>query len=115
MAKALMIQGTGSGVGKSLIVAGMGIFRDKGIAVASFKAQNMALNSFITVEGGEGKRNTLRGKRRFYGCRQINNADAGSAAGKTRKTIRDGEEHYHEASLVVDAAFAGFLCGQRMG
>ncbi|MBI3592087.1 MAG: cobyric acid synthase [Nitrospirae bacterium] len=54
MAKALMIQGTGSGAGKSLVAAAMcRIFRDSGIDVAPFKAQNMALNSYITAEGGE--------------------------------------------------------------
>ena len=54
VAKAVMIQGTGSGAGKSLIAAALcRIFSDKGLRVAPFKAQNMALNSFITHEGGE--------------------------------------------------------------
>ena len=54
MAKAVMIQGTGSGAGKSLIAAALcRIFSDKGLRVAPFKAQNMALNSFITASGGE--------------------------------------------------------------
>ncbi len=54
MAKALMIQGTGSGVGKSLICTALcKIMRDMGVKVAPFKAQNMALNSYITLDGGE--------------------------------------------------------------
>ncbi|MDI6744017.1 MAG: cobyric acid synthase [Thermodesulfovibrionales bacterium] len=54
MAKSLMIQGTGSGAGKSLLAAALcRIFKDGGIDTAPFKAQNMALNSYITLEGGE--------------------------------------------------------------
>jgi adenosylcobyric acid synthase len=52
--KAFAILGTGSDVGKSLVVAGIcRLLSRKGIRVAPFKAQNMALNSFVTLDGGE--------------------------------------------------------------
>ena len=54
MAKKIMIQGTMSNAGKSLICAGLcRIFRQDGYKAAPFKSQNMALNSFITEEGLE--------------------------------------------------------------
>lgn len=54
MAKAIMIQGTMSNAGKSLIAAALcRIFRQDGYSSAPFKSQNMALNSYITSDGLE--------------------------------------------------------------
>jgi adenosylcobyric acid synthase len=54
MGKSIMIQGTGSSVGKSLLTAGLlRVLYEDGYNVAPFKSQNMALNSFITKEGLE--------------------------------------------------------------
>ena len=54
MARALMIQGAGSDVGKSLIVAGLvRAATRRGLRVLPFKPQNMSNNAAVTVDGGE--------------------------------------------------------------
>ncbi len=54
MSRALMIQGTGSNVGKSMLVAGLArAARARGLSVAPFKPQNMSNNAAVTPDGGE--------------------------------------------------------------
>ncbi|MDQ7069430.1 MAG: cobyric acid synthase [Rhodobacterales bacterium] len=54
MARAIMIQGTGSNIGKSMLVAGLArAFVRRGFRVAPFKPQNMSNNAAVTVDGGE--------------------------------------------------------------
>src|SRR5205823_5361656 len=54
VARALMIQGTASHVGKSVLAAAFGRWlRERGLRVTPFKAQNMSLNSYVTLRGEE--------------------------------------------------------------
>lgn len=120
MSKALMIQGTASHVGKSVLVAALcRILEQEGIKVAPFKAQNMALNSFITQDGGEmGMAQVMQARAARVEPRvEMNpillkpNSDVGSQVivmGKVRGNMTVQEYHgfQPEAKEVVKEAFA---------
>lgn len=118
-ARALMIQGTGSGVGKSLIAAAFcRIFADDGLSVAPFKAQNMALNSAITAEGAEiGRAQALQAEAaRIAPTADMNPVllktagESGSQViihGKVHATMQ-AREYYAEKNLAWNAVTASY-------
>jgi adenosylcobyric acid synthase len=111
-AKTLMIQGTTSSAGKSIIVAALcRIFHQDGYSVAPFKAQNMALNSYVTREGGEiGRAQVVQAEAAGIEPTVDMNpvllkpmADTGSQVivlGKVARTITAGEYYQYAASLL---------------
>jgi adenosylcobyric acid synthase len=97
-ARALLVLGTGSHVGKSLVTAGLcRILANQGYSVAPFKAQNMALNSGVTPDGGEiGRAQMLQARAaRCQPSRAMNPVLLKPVRGKGSQVILEGKPLRH--------------------
>lgn len=118
MSRAIMIQGTMSGVGKSLLAAALcRIFRQDGYCTAPFKSQNMALNSYITPDGLEiGRAQALQAEAAGIEPSALMNpvllkptTDVGSQVivnGRVRGNMRAAEYFRHKKELLPDIRLA---------
>ncbi len=114
MANSIMIQGTMSNAGKSIIAAALcRIFKQDGYSVAPFKSQNMALNSYVTDEGLEmGRAQVVQAQAAGIAPSVLMNpillkptSDIGSQVivnGEVRATMRAADYFQYKTKLIPD-------------
>ena len=107
MARALMLQGTGSDVGKSLLLAGLArAFTRRGLRVRPFKPQNMSNNAAVTADGGEiGRAQALQA--RACGTAPGHRHEPGAAEAAIGKRRADRIARPGLAQLPARASIAG--------
>lgn len=115
-AKSIALLGTGSDVGKSVVVAALcRIFKNRGFSVAPYKAQNMSNNAYVTLEGGEmGRAQVVQAEAcRLEPHTDMNpvllkpNTDLGSQVILNGKAMGNAlaADYFRDTTLLRDAAF----------
>lgn len=106
MGNSLMVLGTGSSVGKSIMTAGIcRVLKQDGVSVAPFKSQNMALNSFITKKGNEmGRAQVVQAEAAMIEPDvRMNPVLLKPSADKMAQVIINGKVHKNMTALEYDA------------